>query len=358
MKKGISVILAVLLAVSCLTSLSGCGSSKKTTLYVYNWGQYISEGDDGSLDVIAAFEEAYPNIRVQYSTYDSNEIMYSKLSNGGITVDVIIPSDYMIGRMVQEGMLEELNFSNIPNYQYIDDSFKNTSYDPENKYSVPYTWGTVGIIYNTKYVDEADVTGWELLWNEKYAGKILMFDNSRDAFGIAEYLLGYDVNTTDETELQACAAKLAEQKPVVQQYVMDQIFDAMDNEEAWIAPYYAGDYLTMVEENPDLTFYRPTAQGYNMFIDAMCIPTCCQEKEAAEAFINFLCSPEISSANMEFLGYSVPSTAAKELMDPEVAGSEVAYPDADTLTTGTSFNFLPEETSRYMESLFMEVRNG
>lgn len=358
MKKVICVVLSVLLAVSCLAGLSGCGSSKKTTLYVYNWGQYISEGDDGSLDVIAAFEEAYPNIRVQYSTYDSNEIMYSKLSNGGITVDVIIPSDYMIGRMVQEGMLEELNFDNIPNYQYIDDSFKNTSYDPENKYSVPYTWGTVGIIYNTKYVDEADVTGWELLWNEKYAGKILMFDNSRDAFGIAEYLLGYDVNTTDEAELQACAAKLAEQKPVVQQYVMDQIFDAMENEEAWIAPYYAGDYLTMVEENPDLAFYRPTAQGYNMFIDAMCIPTCCQEKEAAEAFINFLCSPEISSANMAFLGYSVPSTAAKELMDPEVANSDVAYPDADTLATGTSFNYLPEETSRYMESLFMEVRNG
>ena len=358
MKKVICVVLSVLLAVSCLAGLSGCGSSKKTTLYVYNWGQYISEGDDGSLDVIAAFEKAYPNIRVQYSTYDSNEIMYSKLANGGITVDVIIPSDYMIGRMVQEGMLEELNFDNIPNYQYIDDSFKNTSYDPENKYSVPYTWGTVGIIYNTKYVDEADVTGWELLWNEKYAGKILMFDNSRDAFGIAEYLLGYDVNTTGEAELQDCAAKLAEQKPVVQQYVMDQIFDAMENEEAWIAPYYAGDYLTMVEENPDLAFYRPTAQGYNMFIDAMCIPTCCQEKEAAEAFINFLCSPEISSANMEFLGYSVPSTAAKELMDPEIANSDVAYPDADTLATGTSFNFLPEETSRYMESLFMEVRNG
>lgn len=358
MKKVICVVLSVLLAVSCLAGLSGCGSSKKTTLYVYNWGQYISEGDDGSLDVIAAFEKAYPNIRVQYSTYDSNEIMYSKLANGGITVDVIIPSDYMIGRMVQEGMLEELNFDNIPNYQYIDDSFKNTSYDPENKYSVPYTWGTVGIIYNTKYVDEADVTGWELLWNEKYAGKILMFDNSRDAFGIAEYLLGYDVNTTDETELQDCAAKLAEQKPVVQQYVMDQIFDAMENEEAWIAPYYAGDYLTMVEENPDLAFYRPTAQGYNMFIDAMCIPTCCQEKKAAETFINFLCSPEISSANMAFLGYSVPSTAAKELMDPEIANSDVAYPDADTLATGTSFNYLPEETSRYMESLFMEVRNG
>ena len=324
---------------------------------VYNWGEYISNGSDDSVDVVAAFEKL-TGIKVNYTTFDSNESLYAKLKSGAANYDVIIPSDYMIGRMVQEGMLEELNFDNIPNYQYIDDSFKNTSYDPENKYSVPYTWGTVGIIYNTKYVDEADVTGWELLWNEKYAGKILMFDNSRDAFGIAEYLLGYDVNTTDEAELQACAAKLAEQKPVVQQYVMDQIFDAMENEEAWIAPYYAGDYLTMVEENPDLAFYRPTAQGYNMFIDAMCIPTCCQEKEAAEAFINFLCSPEISSANMEFLGYSVPSTAAKELMDPEVAGSEVAYPDADTLTTGTSFNFLPEETSRYMESLFMEVRNG
>ena len=209
MKKAISALLALCLILGCCAALAGCGGQDKTTLYVYNWGQYISEGDDDSLDVIAAFEEAYPDIEVKYSTYDSNEIMYSKLSNGGITVDVIIPSDYMIGRMRQEGMLMELNFDNIPNYQYIDEAFRNTSYDPENKYSVPYTWGTVGIIYNTKYVDEADVTGWELLWNEKYAGKILMFDNSRDAFGIAQYLLGYDINTTDEAELQECADKLS-----------------------------------------------------------------------------------------------------------------------------------------------------
>ena len=357
MKKVIALLLCAVLTLGCFTGIASA-KKNKVTLYVYNWGQYIAEGDDDSIDVIAAFEEAYPDIKVKYSTFDSNESMYAKLSNGGITVDVIIPSDYMIGRMRQEGMLMELNYDNIPNAQYIDESFRGMAYDPEDKYSVPYTWGTVGIIYNTKYVDEADVTGWELLWNEKYADKILMFDNSRDAFGIAEYLLGYSANTTDEKELQACADKLAEQKPVVQQYVMDQIFDAMENEEAWIAPYYAGDYLTMVEENPDLAFYRPTAQGYNMFIDAMCIPTCCQEKEAAEAFINFLCSPEVSSANMEFLGYSTPSAAAKELMDPEVANSKVAYPDADTLATGTSFNFLPEETSRYMESLFMEVRNG
>ena len=284
--------------------------------------------------------------------------MYAKLVNGGITVDVIIPSDYMVGRMRQENMLLELNYDNIPNAQYIDESFRNTSYDPENKYSVPYTWGTVGIIYNTKYVDEADVTGWELLWNEKYADKILMFDNSRDAFGIAQYLLGYDINTTDEAELRACADKLAEQRGVVQQYVMDQIFDAMENEEAWIAPYYAGDYLTMVEENEDLAFYRPDHQGFNVFIDAMCIPTCCQEKEAAELFINFLCDPEISAANMDFIGYSVPASESKQYMDEEVVNDPVAYPDAEELRNASSFDYLPEETSRYMESLFMAVRNG
>lgn len=356
MKRIFAFVLSVCLILGCCTMASA--KDEKVTLYVYNWGQYIAEGDDDSIDVIAEFEEAYPNIKVKYSTYDSNESMYSKLSNGGITVDVIIPSDYMIGRMVQEGMLLELNYDNIPNAKLIDESFRNTSYDPENKYSVPYTWGTVGIIYNTKYVDEADVTGWELLWNEKYADKILMFDNSRDAFGIAEFLLGYSINTTDEAELQAAADKLAEQKPVVQQYVMDQIFDAMENEEAWIAPYYAGDYLTMVEENEDLAFYRPEHQGFNVFIDAMCIPTCCQEKEAAELFINFLCDPEISAANMDFIGYSVPASESKQYMDEDVVNDEVAYPAAEALEKADSFNYLPEETNRLMESLFMAVRNG
>ena len=357
MRRVVSFALAVCLLLGCCT-LFASAKKEKVTLYVYNWGQYIAEGDDDSMDIIAAFEEAYPNIKVKYSTYDSNESMYAKLVNGGITVDVIIPSDYMIGRMRQENMLLELNYDNIPNAQFIDESFRNTSYDPENKYSVPYTWGTVGIIYNTKYVDEADVTGWELLWNEKYADKILMFDNSRDAFGIAQYLLGYDINTTDEAELQACADKLAEQRGVVQQYVMDQIFDAMENEEAWIAPYYAGDYLTMVEQNEDLAFYRPDHQGFNVFIDAMCIPTCCQEKEAAELFINFLCDPEISAANMDFIGYSVPASESKQYMDEEVVNDPVAYPDAEELRNASSFDYLPEETSRYMESLFMAVRNG
>lgn len=360
MKKFLCVALTACIVLGCLTGLTGCGSSNgnDVNLYVYNWGQYISEGDDDSIDVIAAFEEKYPNIHVKYSTFDSNETMYTKLKNGGITVDVVIPSDYMIGRMRQEGMLQELNFDNIPNAQYIDESFRNMSYDPENKYSVPYTWGTVGIIYNSKYVDEADVTGWELLWNEKYQGKILMFDNSRDAFGIAEYMLGYSVNTTDSAELQACADKLAEQKPVVQQYVMDQIFDAMENEEAWIAPYYAGDYLTMVEENPDLRFYQPADQGFNVFVDAMVIPTCAKEKEAAETFINFLCDPEISAQNLDFLGYSVPASESKQYLDEELAANPVAYPSEDALRNATSFDYLPEDTSREMESLFMQVRNG
>ncbi len=355
MKKILSLILTFGMLLGCVSLMAGCGG-KKTTLYVYNWGQYISEGEDDSLNVIAAFEEEYPDIDVKYSTYDSNEIMYSKLKNGGITVDVVIPSDYMIARMINEGMLEKLNFDNIPNYQYIDEAYKDLAHDPKNEYSVPYTWGTAGIIYNSKYVDEADVTGWELLWNEKYKGKILMFDNSRDAFGIAQYLLGYDVNTTDKTELQACAAKLKEQKPLVQQYVMDQVFISMENEEAYIAPYYAGDYLTMAASNPDLKFYLPE-QGFNLFVDSMCIPTCCKEKEAAEKFINFLCEPEICAQNMEFLEYSVPLSAAKEFMDPETVSDPVAYPDPELLKHGTVFGLLPEDISRYMESLFMEVRN-
>ena len=328
------------------------------TLNVYNWGQYIADGSDGSMEVIAEFEKRYPHIKVNYSTYDSNEIMYSKLSNGGITVDLIIPSDYMIARMIQEDMRLPLNFDTIPNYRFIDEDFRNTDYDPENKYSVPYTWGTVGLLYNTKFVDEADVTGWELLWNDKYAGKILTFGNSRDAFGIAELMLGYSINTTDKEELQACAELLKKQKPVLQQYVMDEIFAIMQNEEAWSAPYYAGDCLTMMGENENLDFFLPGHQGFNMFIDAMCIPACAKEKDAAELFINFLCEPEIAGANMDWICYGTPLSAAKEYMDPETVSDPVTYPSEDALKNGSSFAYLPEEISRYMESLFMDVRNS
>ena len=329
---------------------------RQITLNVYNWGQYIADGSDGSLDIIAAFEEKYPNIRVNYSTFDSNEIMYTKLSSGGITVDLIIPSDYMIARMREEGMLLELDFENIPNYEYIDENFRGMPHDPEEKYSVPYTWGTVGIIYNSKYVDEADLVGWELLWNEKYKDKILMFDNSRDAFGIASYLLGYDVNTTDREELKACADVLAKQEPVVQQYVMDQIYDLMENEEAWIAPYYVGDYMTMAAENEDLCFYLPESQGFNLFVDAMCIPSCAKEKAAAELFINFLCDPEIAAANMDWVGYSVPLSAAKEFMDPELVSDPVLYPSDEVLAHGSAYANLDPSVTRFVEGLFLEMR--
>jgi len=347
---------------ACLILVSGyliffAKPQEQITLNVYNWGQYIADGSDDSMEVIKEFEARYPHIKVNYSTYDSNEIMYSKLANGGITVDVIIPSDYMIARLISEDMLLPLDFDNIPNYRYIDENFKNTAYDPDNIYSVPYTWGTVGILYNTKYVDEADVTGWELLWNEKYTGKILTFGNSRDAFGVAQYLLGYDVNTTDEEELRHCAEILKEQKPVLQQYVMDEIFAIMQNEEAWIAPYYAGDCLTMMGENENLDFYLPENQGFNLFIDAMCIPTCAKEKEAAELFINFLCEPEIAGANMDWICYGTPLSAAKEYIDPEMVNDPVTYPAEEILIYVSSNAYIPEENTRFVGSLFMEVRN-
>jgi spermidine/putrescine transport system substrate-binding protein len=263
----------------------------------------------------------------------------------------------MVGRLIQEDMLEELDFSNIPNFANIDDSFKNSAFDSENKYSVPYTWGTVGIIYNTKYVDEADVGSWNLLWNSKYAGKILMFDNCRDAFAIAEFMNGYSINTQDPTELRNCAELLTQQKPLLQGYVMDQIYAKMTREEAWIAPYYAGDYLYMVEENPDLGFCFPQ-EGFNVFIDAACIPKGCSNKAGAEAFINFLCKPEICGQNLEYLGYSAPISSAKEHMDPAVAESPIAYPDEATLEPSESFNALNIETSQLMDSLWLSVKTS
>ena len=354
-KRVVAVAVAACLVIG-FCSFIGSARKETITLNVYNWGQNIADGSDDTLDIIAAFEETYPHIKVNYSTYDSNETLYTKLANGGITVDVIIPSDYMIARMIQEDMLLELNFDNIPNYQYVDEAFRNRDYDPENKYSVPYTWGTVGILYNTKYVDEADVTGWELLWNEKYDDKILMFDNSRDAFGIAQFMLGYDINTTDEAELQACAQLLEEQKPLLQQYVMDQVYDLMENEVAWIAPYYAGDCMVMMENNPNLAFYLPADQGFNLFVDAMCIPKCCQEKEAAELFINFMCDPEISGANMDYICYGSPISEARNYMDESLANSPIVYPDESILAMGTGYTYLPEKVSRYVENLFQKVK--
>lgn len=359
MKRVLFRIAACAFALALVLSFSGCieaAADNKNSINVYNWGQYISDGSDGYIDVNAAFTEA-TGIEVNYMTYDSNETLYSKLKTGGSAYDVIIPSDYMVARLIKEGLLEELNFDNIPNYKYIDEAYKNTDYDPNNKYSVPYTWGSVGVIYNTKYVSEDDIGSWDLLWNEKYKGKILMFDNPRDAFGIAELYLGYSLNTESASHLKDAADLLLKQRPLVQSYVMDQIFSKMEREEAWIAPYYAGDFLTMQQENENLSFYYPE-EGFNLFIDAMCIPVGSEKKDLAEAYINFLCSPEISGQNLDYLGYSTPISAAKEYMDPELVASEVAYPPAEVLKRGQSFLNLSNETTQLMDSLWLNVKTS
>ena len=325
------------------------------TLNVYNWGEYISNGSDDSVDVVAAFEKL-TGIKVNYTTFDSNESMYAKLKSGAADYDVVIPSDYMVAKMIAEGMLKPLNYDNIPNFKKINQEYVDPDYDPQNAYTVPYMLCTTGIIYNTKYVEEP--TGWDVLWDERYAGKILMFNNSRDAFGIAESILGYSLNTEDEAELQACADLLAEQKPLVQQYVMDEIFNLMANEEAWVAPYYAGDFLTMAGDNENLAWYLPEDQGFNVFIDAMCIPTSCEHKEEAETFINFLCDPEISGKNMSWIGYGTPETAAKEFLPAEMAENEVSYPDTEILEHGESFLFLTDATNQLMDSLWLEAKSS
>lgn len=349
-----ALLLIALFLGSAAPFASASKASEPVTINVYNWGMYMADGSDGSLDVNKAFTEA-TGIQVNYMTFDSNETMYTRLKAGGTNYDVIIPSDYMIARLIEEDMLEPLDFTEIPNYQYIDEAFRNTAYDPQNLYSVPYTWGTVGLIYNTQFVTEEDVSSWNLMWDERYAGKILMFDNPRDSFAIAELLAGYDINTEDEGELRDAAELLKQQKPLVQTYVMDQIFDTMVREEAWIGAYYAGDYLTMAEENENLAFCYPK-EGFNMFIDAMCIPKGAANKEAAQAYINFLCSPEISGQNMEYLGYSTPISEAKAFMSPEAVENKIAYPDADTLSRGSSFQNLSAETNQQMENLWLEVK--
>ena len=350
------IVPLLLCAIMIFTMLPVQAKADDVTINVYNWGQYISDGTDGYIDVNKAFTEK-TGIKVNYMTFDSNETMYTKLKTGGSTYDVIIPSDYMIARLIAEDMLEELDYSNIPNYALVDEAYKNTSYDPENKYSVPYTWGTVGVIYNKKYVSESDIGSWDLLWNEKYSGKILMFDNPRDAFAIAELLLGIDINSEDQDELRSATYKLIEQKPLVQGYVMDQIFSKMEREEAWIAPYYAGDYLLMQQENPDLGFYFPK-EGFNLFIDAACIPKGCQNKAGAEAFINFLCRPDISAANLDYIGYSTPETAAKDYLDEDVTSSPVSYPDDETLARSESFAELGVGATQTMNDLWLSVKTS
>lgn len=325
---------------------------EKITLNVYNWGEYISDGSDDSMNVIKEFEEL-TGISVHYTTFASNEEMYAKIKSGGGQYDVIIPSDYMIARMASEGMLEKLDFSNIPNYALIDDVYKGMEYDENEEYSVPYMWGIVGLIYNTTMIDD-EIDSWNALWDERYMGNILMFSNSRDAFGISLARLGYSLNDTDPAHLEEAANELKNQKMLVQAYVMDEIFNKMEGGEAAIAPYYAGDAITMIDENPDLAFAIPK-EGTNYFVDAMVIPTGCENKEAAEMFINFMCEPEVSAANAEYIGYSTPSSAAKELLDLDEETMAIAYPDASVLEKTEVFKALPEEANEAIDKYWTDI---
>lgn len=327
---------------------------QKISINVYNWGEYISDGsEEDTMNVNKEFEKL-TGIHVNYTTFASNEELYAKLKSGGSSYDIIIPSDYMISRMAEEGMLEELDFANIPNFSYIDEDFVKPMYDPENKFSVPYTWGIVGIIYNKTRVDpDDDLASWDILWNPKYALDILMFSNSRDAMGISLKRLGYSFNTTDEKQLREAADELKKQKELVQAYVMDEIFDKMGGGEAALAPYYAGDAVTMMAENPDLGFVVPK-EGTNRFVDAICIPKGAKNKEAAEMYINFLCETEVALANCEYIGYSTPHTGAFEELDEEMRES-VSYPSAEILANTEYFVNLPAATNKLVDSLWTEI---
>lgn len=332
---------------------------KGLSINVYNWGEYISTGaDEGTLDVNAEFEKL-TGIKVNYTNFATNEELYAKLKGGGAAYDVIIPSDYMISKMIDEDMIQPLDFKNIPNFEYIMDNFRNQDYDPENAYSVPYTWGTVGIIYDTTMVDiPPEEIDWDLLWNEDYADQILMFDNPRDAFAIAEIMEGFSLNTEDFDELEQAAMKLRRQKKIVQGYVMDEVFDKMGAGDALIAPYYAGDALTIMEDNEDLDFVVPKS-GTNLFIDAMCVPTTARQKEAAEMYINFMCEPDIAYSNIDFICYSTPHKAAYEMLDEEVRNSHVSYPDQEFIGANTSvFVNLSNEANQKMQDLWTEMKSA
>ena len=353
-----------LLCLLCLT-LSSCqsGGGSATTLYVYNWGEYISDGSEESLDVNAEFErycreELGMNVKVNYSTFSSNEDMYAKISSGSSVYDVIIPSDYMIERMVGEGRLAPLDLSLIPNYQYVDEQFKgdNIYYEcnSEELYSVPYFYGMVGVIYNTSIVpeDEENIGSWELMWDPDYTGDILQFNNSRDAFGTALYSLGYDVNNATDEQWREALELLKEQKNLVQGYVMDEIFNKMKSGSAAVAAYYAGDFLSMYEDNEDLSFFYPTrgkngAVGTNSYVDAMCIPANSKNIDLAHLYINFMCREDIAVANAEYTYYASPlTTVVKNEEYREYMGEyamDILYgEEAESVKTQAYLNLSPE----------------
>ncbi len=378
MKKHIrlaSLLLAALLLFPLVMGLTACseGGGDTVTLYVYNWGEYISDGSEGTLDTNEMFEEWYyetygVRVEVNYSTYSSNESMYAKLSSGSVNYDVVVPSDYMIERMIAEDMLAPLNFENIPNIENIHPDFFGENavydyYDPDNLYAVPYMYGMIGIIYNTSMVAEDDPSlgSWQLMWDERHAGNILQFNNSRDAFGTAQYFLGLDVNSNSEEDWRKALDKLKEQKPVLQGYVMDEIFNKMENGSAAIAAYYAGDFLTMYENNEDLEFFYPS-EGTNLYVDAMCIPKTSQNKEIAEAYIDFMLTEAPAVANAEYTYYASPNTAVREnqeyidyMNEIKEGGYDLMY-GTDAVQT-SSYKNLDGEKLKMLNGLWEELKS-
>ena len=347
----VPVMMVVLIIIGGFVYMRKDAVSGNGQVIVYNWGEYIDP------DVIDLFEEE-TGIDVVYEEYETNEIMYPKIQSGAIAYDVVCPSDYMIQRMIDNDLLAEINYDNIPNLKYIDDTYMKMSqgFDPENKYSVPYLWGTVGILYNKSMVDEP-VDSWGILWDEKYKDSILMQDSVRDAFAVALKYLGYSLNSTDLDELQAAKNLLIEQKPLVQAYVIDQVRDKMIGNEAALGVIYSGEALYCQEENPDLEYAIPK-EGTNLWIDSWVIPKNAKNKENAEAFINFLCKPEIAKMNFEYITYSIPNTAGRELIeDPAMRNSTVAFPDVSQLTNCETFNFLGDENEALYNELWREVKS-
>ena len=347
MKRIISVLFAaVVIALSCSASFGVTAKQidvsklKGTEINVYNWGEYISDGAEDTLDVNKEFEKE-TGIKVNYTTYDSNENMYNKIKGGGANYDIVIPSDYMIERMIDEDLLEKINFNNIPNYKNIMPKYKNLYFDPKNEYSVPYNVGMVGLVYNTKIV-EGTPDSWSIMWDEKYKGQVLMFNNSRDAFGIAQFLLGIDINTTNAQDWEKAYEKLKEQKSIVQSYVMDDVFNKMEGGEAAIAAYYAGDCISMAENNPDLAFVYPK-EGTNIFVDSICIPKGCQNKEAAELYINFMLREDIALANAEYMCYATPNQAVLDDEEYSLRDNEMLYPDEEHTPPTEYFHNLDSE---------------
>lgn len=324
-----------------------------TTVNVYNWGEYISDGSEGSMDVISEFERL-TGCTVNYTNFESNENMYSKLTGGGVSYDVIVPSDYMIDRLIDEDMLLELDFDNIPNMKYINKEFQNLFYDPDQKYSVCYNVGTTVLIYNKNLVKE-EPDSWSVLWDEQYKNKVLVFNNPRDAFAIGQAMLGQDFNSTSEQDWVECAELMANQKDAVNPvYVMDEVFNLMESGEYAFATYYAGDYLLMLENNPDLGYCFPK-EGVNAFYDAFCVPVCSKNKKGAEAFINFMQEPQVAFENAEYIYYRSPNITVEENEDSSFYQSDVIY--ADNLNT-QCFKNLPQNIIELENNLWTQVKSG